>query len=173
MFSLILIKKTVSRPLNPFQILALGGASSLGLHTLTGLLMAVLYHFNDQMCILFAFYSIRFSTLMHVLRLFNQPYKIKIFCWCVVVGGYIQFQPEQWTELSPSLVTLQCQMPWTKRSLDLASTMTAFGNLVISQCSATFFLWFGHEPSWTRYLGWLVGFNANFNTRTLSKRPSL
>ena len=30
------------------------------------------------------------------------------------------------------------------------------------------FLWFGHEPSWTRYLGLWVGFNTNFNTSTLS-----
>ena len=25
--------------------------------------------------------------------------------------------------------------------------------------SGTQFLWFSHEPSWTRYLGWSVGFN--------------
>ena len=29
------------------------------------------------------------------------------------------------------------------------------------------FLWFGHEPSWSRYLGWSVCFNTNFKTSNL------
>ena len=42
------------------------------------------------------------------------------------------------------------------------------------------FLWFGHEPSWSRYLGWLVGRSVGRSVSTqiskqatLSKRPSL